>query len=292
MKLTQQQLIDLLQAAGLKDAVLVENDTDADFALDTALQTIDAARTPLIRPKIEEEVKRAMAGLAGGKLESLLANLTGISRSAFKNIEHDADKGRLALEHYAKKFSQDTEGLRNEMSELVNTHNATIERLQADHAATLKAANDKYTERDIIEHIADELKSAPLPKGSNLLMIARDVYGHIKNEAQVVWDDKARKAGFRTLDNPEVPVYLNEAKSQFKGVLDYAAEKYKPMGEAFWQRDMRTTNAEQEMNKYTADATSNINAGTQYHQTRTGYHDPIKAGNDVMLAWSKGDEEM
>jgi len=250
MKLTKKHLEKLLSAVGVDAVEIVDDDSDADYKQDDVLQLIDAAREKVLRPKIEAEVKKTAEveakGRVGGALERILKRTTGIPVAEFTAEMTDEDKIAAALNHREKTLGKDVADLRDEMDKMAAAHAAALTGLETTYEGRLSAEKERFVEREIIEYIASDSKEYPFPDDADRMHLAKDLLGYIKQNAHVHWNEDSRKPEYRKKDAPETPLY-NESGTQIRTTRDFAEDKYKPMGKAFWQADMSGKNPVDEM---------------------------------------------
>lgn len=232
-KITSAQALELLKAAGAPVAEIVASDADAtaDFNTDTALAAIDASRTAIIKAQIEPtmrtEITSAVAGKSAGALRSVIARKTGIKRSDLEGLNEE-EMIEKALGYYTTTFGKDTEDLRNQMTALTAEHAKTLAAKEEDWGKKLKAAEDKFTERDIDDLLTAIVKTIPRTGGNETLQ-AQQLKQYIRNQYTLHYDGDKRSVGLREKSNPEAPVF-NDTKTKEKGVDELARKFFEDLG--------------------------------------------------------------
>lgn len=248
MKATKQQFIELLAAAGVPDVEVVENETDSDFKLDSALQAIDGNRSGILKPKIESElretVEKEVSGLQGGKLIQWLTKHTGVARAAL-NDKSDEEKVKAAIAHMSGQLDGDKQSIQAKIDELLGKHTQEIDGLKSEYETKLSAANERYMDREITDYIAAELKDFPFKSDVDKAIAIKDLKADLKSRYDLTIDETAKAVNLFSKDKPGMPA-LNAAGTAKVSIKDEATAYFKPRGQV--ATDMRDA-ARQALNK-------------------------------------------
>lgn len=266
-KLTLGQLIEIAQSAGVPHVEVVdEKDADKEYTLEANLSLIDASRGAILKPAYKQELESGLAasitGAKTGNLISALIKEFGIERKELEAITKNpdfktADLLAKAKELSSAKYSQDTEGLRNELTNATTTHQQALEAIKSDYEGRLSSANQKYIDRDIESTILEVLKDAPLPEKSNRLSLAKQLKAHLNENAHIHYDEVTKAISLRDKANKELPL-LTTAKTEIK-ILDKAKEFFTDLG--VWQTNTTSINPSDVMNRMQTQGLQNINTG-------------------------------
>lgn len=234
MKFTDKQITDLLTSLGVKDVQRVENDDEADYNNDEILTAIDAARLPVITPKIKDGLHTEILGRESGLLRQHLVKLTGIPMAELKELSND-DAIKTALAFRESKYSTDTKGLREQLETLVSTKDTERETALTAKQKEVDAAIQKYVDRDINEFIESKLSKAPLPQTADKKQVARILRNLLDPEMDLSYDEATRNV--IPLEKGTKNTMLNKAKTQMLDWEETLKEKLSPLG--LWATDMR-----------------------------------------------------
>lgn len=249
MKLTQKQLTDLLQAAGVQHVEVVEDEANSDFSLDDALLAIDSAREHVIRPKIEQDVYDTRISKEIGKLHgtvnSLLVKHTGASRSQLDKINGLDERFDAAYKHREAQTQGSQDEINAKFEEMLRNHEQEKQTITQQYESQLNEARNKYVQRDIQSNLATILNSAPLRDGVDRIIAANDFQKHLAEKYDLTYDEAGKK--IQLLEKGGNTIALNEGKTQAIDIMSEAKNYFTPR--ALWQEDMRGKNPKQEMEK-------------------------------------------
>lgn len=241
-KLTLAQLTAFLTTLGLKDVQLVENEADADFNNDTALQSIDAARKPIIsqivKGELKNDVHKEVAGTVNRALKKQLAEITGIDKTAIEELESQ-EALKTALEHYKTTMSGEKDA-QAKIDEILATHKTERETLEQNWNTKYAELEGKYTKKEILAHIVKAHKDAKgLPAKANIEQLAELFYE--ANKGKVVM--KVNESGELELYDPKAPDtrMLNTGRTANVSISDLIQPHYEGLG--LWATDTRDVNA-------------------------------------------------
>lgn len=258
MKLTQKQLLDLLSGIGLAGVELVEDEAQSEFDNDTALAAIDGNRRSVLEPQIKQalegELKTSTEGRVLGGIRAMLARNTGVPHSKLKEFPEDKmeDLIKFAINHKIGTLEGDKEAHAKYIEELMETHNQTLNSTKQEYEGKLQQANERYVERDVIDYIETQLKSAPLPEKLDKRIAAQDFKKHLAEKYHLSYKEAERQVALMDKANPANPA-LNESKNAHIDILAEAKTFFEPR--ALWVTDMRDKNpAEAMQNRGTAPA--------------------------------------
>lgn len=239
MKLTQQQLSELLKGIGLADVELVENDTDADFDKDAALSAIDSNRRKVLEPQIESEIRPAIEGATHGKWKAALNRVTGVGHKKMEGIDNVDEIAKLAVGHKVESVAGTQEETTKRFEEMMKTHNEAIEAKDKEWSGKYEELNNKYVSRDMLDFFKGKLKEAPLPEKLDRDIAAKDLMNYLREKYHLSYDEAAKQVALMDKANPAIPA-LNEAKNAQIDILAEAKSFFEPRNN--WVTDMRNVN--------------------------------------------------
>lgn len=284
LKLTPAQALALLKKAGapVVEIVTDEAQASADFKEDTVLGEIDKARTPIIRPQIEGEIKEAVTKAANGTMsgtyKSAIARTfkgSGVTRSELDAIDNIDDLLKMVLEKHNSTFSKDSEEMRKTLEEVTTKHAETLKKTTEEWEGKYKAKEQELQDRDIDEVMAGKVKAIPRT-GGNELTQAQQLKAFIREQYSLVYDPAKKALALRMKDNPEMPVYANDEKSRFLEVDDVAKTYFGDMG--ILAKDTRNqnpndamknqqgNNSGEQQNKSSQDAFGHVDASAEVNR--------------------------
>ncbi len=249
LKITTVQALALLSAAGAPPVEIVADEKDAstEFSADAALASIDEARTAVIRPKIEGEIRtevsKAAAGKSAGTIRSIVKRKFGLKEADLEglNEEQMIEKGLTTRD---EKLSKDTEELRKEITDLTEKHAGELSKKEDEWKGKVKDAEDRYTERDIDEYLAAQVKGVPRT-GGNELAQARQLKAHLRDTYNIVWNAEKKAVELREKANPE-KLAMNAVGNQLLALGDVTRTFLTDLGVA--ATDQRHVNPKDAMN--------------------------------------------
>lgn len=226
-KLTQEQLNQLLQAAGVEAVEIVNDPAQADdFELDTLLATIDQSRSKILRPRIEQELQETVDKKSQGKTNGIL--LTALIRNYGANRKEleamtPEEMVRFCIEKHNETLSKDGQGLRDEMSKMANDHAQELEKIKESHKQDIVAQKDKYNARNIHSHYLKTISAKARIDGDDDIR-AEGFGAYVTKRAHVVYDEEKDAIRLFQIDNPELPLQ-NEKRTQ-DITLDMLEDEY------------------------------------------------------------------
>lgn len=243
MKFTQDQLKDFAIKAGVPVVEIVADAKDSDYNEDTALQDVHKAITPILKPKIEADLSTSLEpsikGKVTGQMYSVLARETGLTRSELEKMSVE-DAIKHATAHINSKGSADTTALRQEITDLVATHNKNLDALKATHQTELGAAQQRYIDRDIKAYLADNIiGKAPLLEGADKSFWADQLLVRLQSKFHITYDEATKAIQLFKKDQTSVPA-LNAAGTANINPMDEFKDLATPAG--VWKKDMRNNN--------------------------------------------------
>lgn len=241
-KLTKDKLIAFLNSIGLKDVQLVDKEEETEFDNDTALQAVDAARKPIISQLVIAEEKgkihKEVAGTVNRALKKQLAEITGIDKANIEELESQ-DALKTALEHYKTTMSGEKDA-QAKIDAILAAHKLEKEGIIKTEIDKYTALNEKYTRREIVNHIIAAHKDAKgLPTKANIEKLAEQFYEANKND--VIWHLNGKnELELRDPANPET-VKFNKTNTNPLKLSDMIQPHYEGLG--LWSTDTRDVNA-------------------------------------------------
>lgn len=230
IKLTQEQALSLLKAAGVVDVEIVAEATG--FNLDETLKLIDTAREPIIRPRIEDSIRdtvsKAATGRLAGTFKSALARAFGATRDELDQYDSGKENDMIAAlmaKWQAANPSKDADvqSLRQQIQDLGATHATKLAEQKATFDAELAAANAKFVGRDINDALAACIKAIPRTGGDEGMQ-AQMLRTHLDSKYHIEYNPDTKKIELREKDKPERPV-MNDTGTQILGI-DQAAKTF------------------------------------------------------------------
>lgn len=231
LKLSSNQAIDLLKTLGVQVAEISAED-NPEFKPDEAIATIDGARRKILEPQILEAHKEKLTsetmGRMAGTLRTLVARKTGISKAELEGLK-DEEMIEKGLAHYESKMGQDTEGLREEMKKMAESHKNSLTKRESELLAKVEEAENKYKSHFVIESLAEEIKDLTLTEGTDRIYAAKLLHRELQERAHINFDESTKKTFLRDKTNHELPLY-NEGKTAELKSVDIANEIFGRLG--------------------------------------------------------------
>jgi len=239
MKITANKALEILKDLGVKDVELVDDDAQVDYDQDTVLLAVDEVRTPIIRQKIEADLRKTIettiAGKQGDKLRRSLRDKFGIALADLKDLDDEAAIAK-AIDLYSGTLSKDTESLREVISKQAQEKADAIATLTAEKEKEVGAWKNKYADRHVLDHITEQLKDAPLNPKADKAAVAKMLKGAL--EADLVFDFDEDKNTVVVLDRATRAPKLNSAGTAPFSIKDSAESVLSPFG--IWEKDTRS----------------------------------------------------
>lgn len=267
-KITQKHLLELLKAAGVP-AVEVVTDEDYDkhvkdkpeneADVDAMLASIDESRGKILRPDIEKEITESidkkLQGTMWNSLRSALGRefkSAGITLSDLQDKTKVEDMVKVCLEKYNEKFSQDTDGLRKELTTQQEAWQQEKEKLIAEEEKKRSELHGKFIEKDIDSKMLELVAALPRdPKGNDAIR-AKSAKAFLREIAHLHYDEATGTLELRSKDDTNIPYMGTDGKKRAiepkDALKDYAAA----MG--WGATDMRHVNPSEAMKQGIPDA--------------------------------------
>lgn len=240
MNFTQQQAIEALKVLGVQAAEIVDDESKSDFNMDTFLQTVDAKRAEILKPKWQQEIgdtaEKEAAGKLAGVLTARLAALTGMKRSDLDKIEKLSERVDAAIAYKNSLHEGDAQQVEAKIQELVGKHNQTIEELQGKYNQDIEGWKNKYVAKEIGQSIYGKLKDAPILDTADKLVASGDFQKHLADKFNLSYDEASGEVKLFSKANPAMPA-LNEAGTAPIDLLAEAKNYFTPRG--LWQTNMK-----------------------------------------------------
>ena len=240
MKITANKALEILKDLGVKDVELVDDDAQVDYDQDTVLLAVDEVRTPIIRQKIEADLRKTIettiAGKQGDKLRRSLRDKFGIALADLKDLDDEAAIAK-AIDLYSGTLSKDTESLREVINKQAQEKADTIAALTAEKDKEVGAWREKYSERHILDHFVEQLKDAPINPKADKTAVAKmlkDAYA----QQGIVFDYDEATNKIVPLDKELRTIKLNAAGATQFSVKEGAEAVLSMYG--LWEKDMRS----------------------------------------------------
>lgn len=249
LKLTLQQALNLLSAAGVPNAEIVENETDSTYNQDEALSAIDTARQAIIEPKVlaanKDALLKEIEGKSFNSARSKISQLTGIPTAELKDLNH-TEMIAKGLQHYQSNLGKDKEELIKERDTIVANHAKDKEGIVKDWEAKLKASEEKYYDKEILSYIAKVHKDAKgLPANVNRDELAKNYKLNLSQRAILKFNEQSGEVEMYDRANPDKRLFTNDSQTVYAKVDDFMKTDYTTMG--LWNEDNRTVKPEDAM---------------------------------------------
>lgn len=267
MKLTANQAAELLKAAGLAHAEVVENDSDSDFDMDEGLSAIDSSRTEIIRPRLLETEKplleKEFTGKLNGTLNRVLARVTGMSAKDFTEGMSYEEKVKLAMDHVHAKAGEGSKAAADQIEEIrqaiIAEKDTEVNEWRGKHdmlvEKTTRAAKLAYMQK----WIADK------PIKGDKIVAAEDLLEYAEKDFVVKYDESKGEIGLFSKTNPELPA-MNAANTQMIDLTEYAKNQFKRRDN--WAEDTRHINPREKMEQQLRQPNPNTQPAPPEHQQR------------------------
>lgn len=248
MKLTNKKVIDLLKSIGL-DVELVADDAaaDADYAQDAAIQTIDAARTPIISQKVlsDENAKiygNVTAKVHGGFRKGLIAK--GVPAAELEGKDA-SEMTEIAFAHFTKNGGADKETLTKQLADMAAAHEKAIGKVKTEWETKYNEQGEKLTAKEQLTLLQGIYKNAKgIAQGANIDILSSDFLNNLKQNAVVRLSADGKTFELFDKVNPDKRL-MNEAGTNFAKVDDMLKSYHAPRGQ--WNEDNRNINAVDQM---------------------------------------------
>lgn len=239
-KITAAALSTFLKSVGL-DVELVANESEATFNQDEALQLIDANRKSVLEPQIinaqKDGLHSQITASTNRAYYKALSELTGVPKEVISGKSAD-EATKAAFEHYKASSATGDKDVQAKIAEILENAQREKSELVKTHEQKYAELTQKYTDKQIIEAIAEAHKNAKgLPPTANVTAMAKLFYDAKKAEGNVhfkVNDDGTVE--IRDAKNNELPVF-NETKTSTLKLGDLLKPHYESLG--LWSTDTR-----------------------------------------------------
>lgn len=239
MKITANKALEILKGLGVKDVELVDDEAQVDYDEDTVLLAVDEARSPIIRQKLEADLRKSIettiAGKQGDKLRRSLRDKFGVALADLKDLDDEAAISK-AIEIYSGTLSKDTESLREVINKQAQEKADAITALTAEKEKEVSAWKNKYADRHVLDHITEQLKDAPLNPKADKSAVAKMLKNAL--EADLAFEYDEEKNSVVVLDRVTRAPKLNTAGTAPFSIKDSAESVLTPYG--LWEKDMRS----------------------------------------------------
>lgn len=229
LKLSAKQAERLINQLGA-DVELVADDqatADKDLKFDEAISAVDASRGAIIKPNIEADLRESLtssiAGKFGGDLRAKVRRLSNnqLKTSDLEGLKDDEVLQKL-IDSVVGQKDQNLEDIRNQQRNQLAEWEAEKLALIATKDKEFTELKTKYTERDIVSAIQNELSGIPLTGGDKAIIasLARTFVGE---RYHTHYDETKKAVELRDLANKEKIALNGQVAVQLKDVLqDFA----------------------------------------------------------------------
>lgn len=290
-KVTQKHLLELLKAAGVQAVEVVSDDDysqhvkdkpDNEADIDALLAEVDENRSKVLRPEIEKEIKvdenkKAMAIAFNAARSAVTRQFkpAGLALSDLEGVEKVEDMIKIALDKHNAKFSQDTEGLRTELTNQQQAWQVERENLLKEEETKRNELHSKYIEKDIDAGLMSLVASIPRDPNGNDSIRAKALKSHLREIAHLHYDEANGKMELRSKDDTNIPYMGGDGKKRVVDMKDVATEYATAMG--WGVTDMRRVNPAAAMGQQIP----NGNAKAKTDDTK----DPVTAAAQEAASW-------
>lgn len=241
-KITQKQLIESLQAAGVQHVEVVEDETQSDFNVDDILSSIDKSRSAIILPQHEATMfEKANTGAMGrviGTVASELSRTFGIPRAEIVKFADLKEMVSKSADLYTANLDKDKTALAKQLEEMGTAHQVAIEAKDSEWGDKYKKAQDRYIDRDIDAALVEALKDAPFLPTTDKTQAAKLLKNQLKGDYDLSYDEETKQVSL--LQKGTKIAALNATNTSALKPFDKAKDIFEPLG--MWQKDMRGIN--------------------------------------------------
>lgn len=235
MKATQEQVIALLAKLGVQNAEIVETEAESDFDISEAINTVDIARTPIIKQKVEGEltdsITNAKQGELNGMFKKMIAKTFGVSRSQLDKLDTMDEALEFAKTNYSEQFEGDKAEMDKKYNELLSKFNTEKETITSEWEQKYNQLQDEHLTAKQIEVLHERLKEAPITWDK--MVAAKEMLAHAKSK----YDVKIEEGVVKYYEKGTNRLALNKAGNEELKDLDIAREYLEPRNG--WAKDTR-----------------------------------------------------
>lgn len=246
MKLTQSQLIQLVQSAGLKSVEVVEDEAQSEFNLDDGLNAIDKSRKSIFEPQLEkdltENLEKQISGKMLGTIRSMLSRASGLSNrkleEAMQSSGEIEDMVKTAFKHKESTMESAGEDVQKRVNELIEAHTKEKEALTQEFTQKITEAEQKYIDRDINEYLySNVINKSPLPSTADKLLLTSDFKKHLRDKYNLSYNEAEKMLDLMDKGNAKMPALNGSVKVD---IMNEAQQYFSARGQ--WQTDNRNEN--------------------------------------------------
>lgn len=246
MKLTQSQLIQLVQSAGLKGVEVVEDEAQSEFNLDDGLNAIDKSRKSIFEPQLEkdltENLEKQISGKMLGTIRSMLSRASGLSNrkleEAMQSSGEIEDMVKTAFKHKESTMESAGEDVQKRVNELIEAHTKEKESLTQEFTQKITEAEQKYIDRDINEYLySNVINKSPLPSTADKLLLTSDFKKHLRDKYNLSYNEAEKMLDLMDKGNAKMPALNGSVKVD---IMNEAQQYFSARGQ--WQTDNRNEN--------------------------------------------------
>lgn len=238
MKLTALQAVELLKAAGLAHAEVVESDDQSEYDRDEALTAIDVSRTDILKPSWAEAEKpnyeKEFTGKFNGTLNRILARATGMNAKEFTEGMSYEEKVKLAMDYVHNKAGEGSKDAAAQIEEIRQAIIAEKDTEVNEWRTKHDALHEKTTRANKLGHLQKWVTDKPI-KGDKLVA-AEDLLEYLEKDFVVKYDETKGEMGLYRKDNPDMPA-MNAANTMPVDLTEYAKAQFKRRDN--WAEDTR-----------------------------------------------------
>lgn len=260
MKLTIEQIQAIFRGLGIAQAVeVVSNAEEAnkEFNADNLLKSFADSREAVYMAKFNEEVLpeklKAVAGEFGGKLNGYIRKASN-NQIPLVELEKlsDAEKINKLVEILDGNKSKDTEEIRTQLTQAIESHNTEIEKIKSEYDSKLKDADQRLTDYKVSEYLMTKvLPEIPLVDGDN--KIRASLLKSALTEKYHLAINEKDEVELRDKENTEKPI-LDPEKNTFIQPKQFASEFFGGLG--IIKQDNRSSETETDRTDYNSGASS------------------------------------
>lgn len=237
MKGTIGQLTDLLTKLGVS-VELVENEADADYKEDAAIQAIDKARTPIIKQIVSKDIHGQALRTVNDAYRKGLSTVTGLPIADMAELEGDALLTK-ALEHYKTSLPDTGKDAQAKIDKILADHKLALEGKEKEWGEKYTGLETKLTDKNMLDILAKYHREAKgLPEKANRDALAKAFLPYLRGQGSLKL----------TEDGTDIEIYgadgtrrLNANNTANLGVADYLKPYYSDLG--MWNEDTRDVSA-------------------------------------------------
>lgn len=272
MKLTKEQIQAIFQGLGIAQPVEIVatiEEAQADFNADNLLKQFSDSKKPIYMAEFNETVLpekiKGIAGEFGGKLNGYIrkASDNQIPLSDLESLT-DQEKVTKLVELLNSSKGKDTEELRKQLTQTIETHTTELEKVKTEWEQKLASSESRFFDIQVTDFIQNKLLTdIPLIDGDSKIRSGL-LKSALAEKYHLVMNDK-NELELRDKENKEAPV-IDKDKNSIYQPKQFATEFFTGLGIVKTDNREERTNSNQNQNSGAAAPSS---YGTGIDKTTT-----------------------